>query len=77
MERLRVMLEKQTGWGKIADVESALVTAPASAASCHLPSDLDDEEILSFEHRVGGRLEHTIGHGEGKTTNENLQEPIY
>jgi hypothetical protein len=66
MERLRAMLENQAGWGKLADVEPVLTTAPTSATSCHFSSDLDDEEILSFEHRVGGRLEHAIGHDEGK-----------
>jgi hypothetical protein len=64
MERLRVMLENQTGWGKSANVEPVLMAEPTS--------DLDDDEkTLSFEHRVGGRLEHAIGHAEGKITNQN------
>lgn len=72
MERLRVMLENQTGWGKSANVEPVLMAEPTSAAGCYFSSDLDDDEkTLSFEHRVGGRLEHTIGHAEGKITNQN------
>ena len=75
MERLRAMLEKKTGWGKPADTEPVLMTGPASAASVQLWSDVDDdEEILSFEHRVGGRLEHTIGHDEGKAATQNPWE---
>jgi hypothetical protein len=72
MERLRAMLENQIGWGKPADFAPVLIAESASAASCHFSSDVDDdEEVLSFEHRVGGRLEHTIGHGEGKAVNQN------
>lgn len=66
MERLRAMLEKQTGWGKSTAIEPVLVAEPASAASCHFSSDVDDdEEVLSFEHRVGGSLENAVGHDQG------------
>jgi hypothetical protein len=75
MERLRAMLENQTGWGRSADGEPVLMTEPTFAASCHFSGDPDDddddEKTLSFEHRVGGRLEHAIGHAEGKITNHN------
>jgi hypothetical protein len=72
MERLRAMLENQAGWDKSTHFE------PTFAASCHFSSDPDDDEkTLSFEHRVGGRLEHAIGHTEGKVTNQNPQKIIY
>lgn len=72
MERLRAMLVNHTTRDVPADIEPVPMTAPASAASCYFSSDLDDDEkILSFEHRVGGRLEHAIGHAEGKAANQN------
>ena len=68
------MLQNQSGWGKSADVEPILMAEPTYAAS-HFSSDPDDDEkTLSFEHRVGGRLEHAIGHAEGKITNQNLRK---
>lgn len=76
MERLRAMLENQTGWGKSADVESVLMAEPASAPSCFSSDPDDDERVLSFEHRVGGKLEHAVGHAEGKATNQNPREVI-
>jgi len=72
MERLRAMLENQTGWGRLADVEPVLMAEPTFTVSCHFSSDPDDDEkTLSFEHRVGGRLEHAIGHAEGKIPDHN------
>jgi hypothetical protein len=65
MERLRAMLERQTGWGEPVDPELALTDRPSSTANCHFSSDLDDDEVLSYEHRVGGSLEDAIGHDEG------------
>lgn len=78
MERLRAMLENQTGWGKSADVGPVLTAEPTFAGSGHFSSDPDDDEkTLSFEHRVGGRLEHAIGHAKGKVTDQNPREVIY
>lgn len=65
MERLRAMLEGQTGWGKKVDPEPVLTAAHASATNRRSSSDLDDDEVLSYEHRVGGRLQDTVGHDEG------------
>jgi hypothetical protein len=77
MERLRAMLENQTRWGKSVDVEPVLMPEPASSPSCFSSDPDDDEKILSFEHRVGGRLEHTVGHAEGKATNQNPRGVIH
>lgn len=73
MERLRAMLQNQTGWGKSADVEPVLMTGPTFSASYFSSDPDDDEKTLSFEHRVGGKLERTIGHTEGKVMNQNLR----
>lgn len=67
MERLRAMLGLHVVREDVASGELAQIPKPASAASLYLSSDPDDDEkILSFEYRVGGRLETAVGGAKGK-----------
>jgi hypothetical protein len=60
VDRLRMMLGEQLLQDRTAD--PALVRQQFACLS----SDSDeDEKILSFEHRIGGSLEHCIGSTKG------------
>jgi hypothetical protein len=67
MERLRAMLGTHLVVEESTNFDPAHIPEPAPLANVYLSSDPDDDEkVLSFEHRVGGRLEHAIGGVEGR-----------
>lgn len=69
VERLRAMLNIQALCEKREDFELDLTPDTTSGTNPYLSSDPDDDEkVLSYEHRVGGRLENAVGYAKGEAT---------